>query len=224
MKPYPKGDENGWPGWIFPKDDAEYPGATVDRLFGSQHLHKIYFKADKEYKGRYSVPVLFDTKTGTIINNESTEILRSLETSFDDILESKFKERNYYPSELRERIDEVCEWMQRDLNSGVYKAGFAPNQEVYDKNVVPVFDALKKLEKLLSETGGPYILGRKMTEVDLRLYPTLIRFDTVYVQHFKCNLGTIRHDYPLLNNWLKNLYWNFLSSKTQRISSILKRM
>jgi putative glutathione S-transferase len=98
--------------------------------------------------------------------------------------------------------------MQEDLNTGVYKAGFASDQAAYDTNVVPVFRALNRLEEMLSKNGGPYVLGSELTELDLRLYPTLIRFDTVYVQHFKCNLGTIRHNYPLLNEWMKNLYWN----------------
>lgn len=176
-------------------------------------MHEIYFRADKSYPGRYSVPVLWDRKTNTIVNNESHEILRFLETAFDAMSSEEFRARNYYPEHLRDEIDEVCDWMQRDLNTGVYKAGFAPNQEVYDENVVPVFGALNRLEKLLAENKGTYILGQDMTEVDLRLYPTLIRFDTVYVQHFKCNLGTIRHDYPRLNNWLKNLYWNISGFK-----------
>lgn len=113
-----------------------------------------------------------------------------------------------YPAHLRRKIDSITEWMQRDLNTGVYKAGFASDQESYDKNIIPVFAALNKAEKIVAEHGGPYMLGRQLTELDLRLYATLIRFDTVYVQHFKCNLGTIRHDYPVLNNWMKNLYWN----------------
>ena len=98
--------------------------------------------------------------------------------------------------------------MQSDVNAGVYKAGFASSQEDYDKNVIPVFGALNKLEKMIASNGGPFVLGRDLTELDIRLYATLIRFDTVYVQHFKCNLGTIRHDYPVLNNWLKGMYWN----------------
>jgi putative glutathione S-transferase len=98
--------------------------------------------------------------------------------------------------------------MQSDVNAGVYKAGFASNQEEYDKNVVPVFGALNKLERIVAQHGGPFVLGELMTELDIRLYATLIRFDTVYVQHFKCNLGTIRHDYPILNNWLKYMFWN----------------
>jgi len=98
--------------------------------------------------------------------------------------------------------------MQRDLNFGVYKAGFASTQDEYDKNVIPVFAALNKLEALIAENGGPYVLGDRLTEVDVRAYATVVRFDVVYVQHFKCNLGMVRHDYPVVHNWLKNLYWN----------------
>lgn len=90
----------------------------------------------------------------------------------------------------------------------MYKAGFAPDQETYDKNVVPLFKALNRMEELIAKNGGPYVLGSKMTELDIQLFPTIIRFDTVYVQHFKCNLGTIRHDYPHMHEWMKNLYWN----------------
>jgi hypothetical protein len=125
----------------------------------------------------------------------------------DEILPAEYKEVDYYPESLQKEIDEVGKWIQDDLNTGVYKAGFAPDQETYDKNVVPVFGALNRLEEMLAGNGGPFILGTALTELDLRLYPTLIRFDTIYVQHFKCNLGTIRHDYPLLNEWMKNLYW-----------------
>ena len=208
VKPYPKGDENGWPGWQFPSSDSDYPNASVDHLFGSKYLHEVYFKADSQYKGRYSVPVLWDKKTNTIVNNESAELLRWLPHAFDSIMGSK-KELELYPSELRTKIDEVTEWMQRDLNSGVYKAGFATTQEDYDKNVIPVFAALNKLEKLIASNGGPFVLGERMTELDIRAYATVVRFDTIYVQHFKCNLGTIRHDYPQINEWLKRLYWGF---------------
>lgn len=98
--------------------------------------------------------------------------------------------------------------MQAHINTGVYKAGFAKTQEGYEQGVIPLFAALNKLEALLTKNGGPYILGKVFTELDIRAYATIIRFDTVYVQHFKTNLGTIRHDYPVLNNWLKYLYWN----------------
>jgi putative glutathione S-transferase len=191
VKPYPKGDEKGWPGWCFPGSKDEYPGANPDPLFGSKYLHEIYFKIDKDYPGRYSVPLLWDKKTNNIVCNESVELLRFLQHAFDDLIEEPFKSRDYYPEHLRGRIDEISKWVISDLNTGVYKAGFAPNQEVYNKNVVSVFQALNRLEELLAETGGPFILGKQMTEVDLLIYPTIIRFDTVYHQHFKCSLGSI---------------------------------
>jgi putative glutathione S-transferase len=208
VKPYPKGDDKGWPGWKFPTTDDPYEGSTEDHLFGSKYLHEVYFKERKDYGGRYSVPVLWDKRSNQLVNNESLELLRNLNTGFNSILPDEYEKRDYYPEHLRKEIDEVGKWMQSDLNTGVYKAGFAPDQVTYDKNVIPVFKALNRLEELLAENGGPYVLGKELTELDLRLYPTLIRFDTVYVQHFKCNLGTIRHDYPLLNEWMKNLYWN----------------
>jgi len=208
VRPYPKGDETGWPGWKFPENDTEYPAATVDPLFGSEYLHEIYFKADGEYKGRYSVPCVWDKKTETIVNNESAELLRDWQTAFNSVIHPENAQVSLYPKHLRRRIDEIAEWLGRDLNTGVYKAGFAANQEDYDKNVLPVFAALNKMEKIIDENGGPFVLGKELTEVDIRLYCTAIRFDTVYVQHFKCNLGTIRHDYPQINNWMKNLYWN----------------
>lgn len=209
VKPYPKGDdETGWPGWQFPSTDDEYPGANPDPIFGAKYVHELYFKADPQYKGRYSVPVLWDTKTGTIVNNESAELLRDLQTGFDSILPEDKAKLTLYPEHLRSKIDDISAWMQRDLNIGVYKAGFARTQEAYDKNVPVVFAALNKLESIIAENGGPFIMGKELTELDVRAYATLVRFDTVYVQHFKCNLGTIRHDYPQINNWLKKLYWN----------------
>ncbi|KAK4907550.1 hypothetical protein LTR66_017632, partial [Elasticomyces elasticus] len=215
--PYPQRDDNRWPGWKFPKNTSAYPGATPDALFNSEYLHEIYFKADSGYKGRYSVPVLWDTQTSTIVNNESAELLRDLQSCFNPLLISQGKhheaELTLYPDHLRSQIDEISSWMHADLNAGVYKAGFAPDQETYDKNVIPVFAALNKLEKIAKENGGPFILGRKLTEVDVRLYVTLIRFDVVYVQHFKCNLGTIRANYPVLHNWMKGLYWGLSSAE-----------
>jgi putative glutathione S-transferase len=208
VKPYPKGDDKGWPGWKFPGDDDPYEGSTPDQVLGSKYMHEIYYKEKKDYEGRYSVPVLWDKKTNQIVNNESLEILRNLNTGFNSILPDEYRKLDFYPGSLRGSIDELGALMQTDLNTGVYKAGFAPDQATYDKNVVPVFKSLNEWEDLLAKTSGPYLLGSELTELDLRLYPTLIRFDTVYVQHFKCNLGTIRHDYPLLNEWLKNLYWN----------------
>ncbi|KAL4914390.1 glutathione S-transferase [Aspergillus aurantiobrunneus] len=206
VMPYPKGDPKGWPGWRFPASNEEYPGATVDKLFGEDYLHKVYFKADPGYKGRYSVPLLWDRETKTIVCNESLELLRWLPSAFNDLLPPSQASIDLYPPHLRDRVDSLSAWILPNLCIGVYKAGFAPTQEEYNRNVIPVFGVLNKLEKLLFANGGPFILGDEMTELDITVYATLIRFDTVYVQHFKCNLGTIRHDYPVLNNWLKGVY------------------
>ena len=212
VKPYPKGDENGWPGWQFnlkadEGTDAWYEGSTVDLILGSKFMHEVYFKADKGYKGRYTVPVLWDKKLQTIVNNESAELLRDLPTAFDSLLPAELTNLSLYPEALQSEIDTISVWMQRDLNTGVYKAGFAPDQATYEKNLPPVFAALNKLEAI-AHGKGPYVLGSTMTELDIRAYATLIRFDTVYVQHFKCNLGMIRYSYPVLQNWLKGLYWD----------------
>ncbi|CAI7627758.1 unnamed protein product [Penicillium glandicola] len=208
VKPYPKGDANGWPGWRFLASDEEYLGATVDHLFGEDYLHKLYFRADSEYKGRYSVPLLWDKKTGTAVCNESEELLRWLPTAFNELLPPTFASIDLYPIHLRTQIDAITPWIQSDINTGVYKAGFSPSQEPYDKNVVAVFGALNKLERIVAKNGGPFVLGKELTELDIRLYATLIRFDAGYVQYFRCNLGTIRHNYPVLNNWLKGMYWD----------------
>ncbi|KAH7378268.1 glutathione S-transferase [Pyrenochaeta sp. MPI-SDFR-AT-0127] len=202
VRPYPKGE----PGWRF---DETYPNATPDHLFNSRFMHQIYFRDDPAYKGKYSVPLLWDKKTNKIVNNESAEMLRWLPHAFDSIVKDEgLKELEFYPQELKGTIDEINPWLTSLICSGVYKSGFVKTQEDYEKNVVPLFAALNKLEALLHSNGGPYILGKHLTELDLLAYPTIVRFDTVYVQHFKTNLGIIRHDYPVLNNWLKNLYWN----------------
>ncbi|KAH4313101.1 hypothetical protein HBH64_012810 [Parastagonospora nodorum] len=202
VRPYPKGE----PGWRF---DETYPNATPDHLFNSRFMHQLYFRDDPAYTGRYSVPLLWDKKTNRIVNNESAEMLKWLPHAFDSTIEDqKIREIDFYPQDLRSKIDEISLWLTSLICSGVYKAGFVSTQEEYEKNVVPLFAALNKLEDLVHKNGGPYILGEKMTELDLLAYPTIVRFDTVYVQHFKTNLGMVRHDYPVLNNWLKNLYWN----------------
>ncbi|KAF1941381.1 hypothetical protein EJ02DRAFT_404625 [Clathrospora elynae] len=205
VRPYPKGE----PGWRF---DETYPNATPDHLFNSRFMHQVYFRDDPAYKGKYSVPLLWDKKTGKIVNNESAEMLRWLPDAFASISNEEekagMKNVDFYPRELRAKIDDVSPWLTSLLCSGVYKAGFAQTQETYETNLVPLFAALNRLEALVQKSGGPYLLGEKMTELDLLAYPTIVRFDTVYVQHFKTNLGMIRHDYPVLNNWLKNLYWN----------------
>lgn len=207
VKPYPRGGDAKFPSWIFPEDENEYPGATPDHLFHSKYLSEVYFKADPDYQGRYSVPVLWDKKLGTIVNNESAEILRFLPAAFNTILPPPLASLDLYPQHLRTVIDTIGPWLQSHLNSGVYKAGLASDQATYDKNVIPVFGALNRLEHIVHSNGGPFLLGKQLTESDIRVYATVVRFDMVYVQHFKCNLGIIRHDYPILNAWLRHVYW-----------------
>ena len=157
VKPYPKGDDKGWPGWQFNQKDREeswYEDSTEDKIFGSKYLHEVYFKADKEYKGRYSVPVLWDKKLNTIVNNESLELLRDLQTAFNSLLPSELADITLYPEDRKADIDRIGIWMQRDLNSGVYKVGFAPDQETYEKNLPAVFASLNKLEKIAKQHGG----------------------------------------------------------------------
>ncbi|MCJ1475437.1 hypothetical protein MMC13_004099 [Lambiella insularis] len=209
VRPYPK--EGG--GWRFPQTDAEYPGSTVDHLFHSGFLHDVYFKSPphyRAYEGKYSVPVLWDKQTNQIVNNESIDLMRCLNHAFDDLLpeDSKYRALDFYPEALRPEIDAVNAWLRPELCEGVYKAGFAPDQESYSKACKVVFAALDRLEALLEAHGGPYILDARMTELDIQAYTTLIRFDTIYVQHFKLNCATIRHNYPSIHRYLKNLYWN----------------
>ncbi|PSN60086.1 hypothetical protein BS50DRAFT_218657 [Corynespora cassiicola Philippines] len=204
VRPYPKGTE----GWRFPSSNDEYPAATIDHLFNSKLFQEVYFRDDPAYKGRYSVPLLWDKKTNRIVNNESLEMLRWLPSAFNSLLGPQDGAIDFYPSHLRATIDSVSTWLKPNINAGVYRAGFARTQEDYEAAIPPLFGALNKLEKLIAENGGPYVLGKELTELDLLAYPTIVRFDVVYVQHFKTNLGTIRHEYPVLNNWLKNLYFN----------------
>ncbi|MCJ1434377.1 hypothetical protein MMC27_003745 [Xylographa pallens] len=211
VKPYPK--EDG--GWRFPETNLEYEGSTIDHLFHSAFLHDVYFKsppAYSKYEGKYSVPVLWDKKTGQIVNNESEDIMRQLNTVFNGLLpkESHKWHLDFYPKSLHTQIDSINSWLLPDLCEGVYKAGFAPDQESYDKACKVVFDTLDSLEELFKSYDGPFILKEQMTEVDIKAYTTLIRFDTIYVQHFKVNIGMIRHNYPFVNRYLKNLYWNVL--------------
>jgi len=184
-----------------------FPGATADKLYGSAYMSDLYYKADKDYNARFTVPVIWDKKGETIVSNESSEVIRFLNTGFNDSLSGKEKELNLYPQELRAEIDELNEWVYNDVNNGVYKSGFATKQDAYETAVNKLEAALKKLEERLSD-GREFLVGGRLTEADIRLYTTIVRFDPVYHGHFKCNFGTIRHDFPKLNLWLRRLYWN----------------
>ena len=176
-------------------------------------MKQLYEKADPGYEGRYTVPVLWDKKSETIVSNESSEIIRMFYCEFDDLLPEGDREEahpmgGFYPEHLRSRIDEMNEWVYERVNNGVYKTGFAATQEAYEKALFPLFESLDRLEKHLGEGKGPYLMGEGVTEADVRLYTTLIRFDVAYYNIFMCNLKMIRHDYPRLSRWLRYLYWD----------------
>ena len=183
-------------GWTFDKDD----GSTGDALFGATYLHEIYTRALPDYTGRVTVPVLWDKKTNTIVSNESAEIIRMFTHAFDNI---GAKAGDYYPESLREEIDAVNERVYDTVNNGVYKAGFATTQDAYEEAVAPLFESLDWLEARLAENR--YLMGDQLTEADIRLFTTLIRFDPVYVGHFKCNVRRIA-DYPELSAYMREIY------------------
>ena len=183
-------------GWTF----AEGEGVIPDSLFNSEYLHQIYTKADSNYTGRVTVPILWDKQTQTIVNNESSEIIRMFNSAFDSL---GAKEGDYYPENLRAEIDELNDRIYHTVNNGVYKCGFATTQSAYEEALTPLFETLDWLENRLSQQE--YLTGNQITEADWRLFTTLIRFDAVYVGHFKCNLRRIV-DYPNLWAYVKNLY------------------
>lgn len=204
-------------GWRFGSEGDMPEGVEEDPLYGFKRLSQVYFKAEPQYGGRYTVPVLWDKKLGTIVNNESSEIIRMLSTEFNDLIDDKYKSIDIYPTDLQSEIESYHEWIYPTINNGVYKAGFATKQEPYEKEVTAVFASLDRLEKILADIhakGGQYLVGDVLTEVDIRLFTTLIRFDPVYHQHFKCNIKMIRHDYPEIHKYMKNLYWNHEAFKS----------
>jgi putative glutathione S-transferase len=186
----------GKTGWEF----GTTPGATPDQANGKATLAEIYLLADPHYSGRVSVPVLWDKKRHTIVNNESAEIIRMLNSAFDAFTEVH---ADYYPLALRAEIDRINDIVYPNLNNGVYRAGFATSQVAYETAARDVFATLDRLEELLSRQR--YLAGRQITEADWRLFTTLIRFDAVYYSHFKCNVRRVV-DYPNLSNYLRELY------------------
>ena len=182
-------------GWTFETGE----GVIADPLHNATRLHQIYTTADPLYSGRVTVPVLWDKKQNTIVSNESAEIIRMFNSAFDGL---GAKTGDYYPENRREDIDAINDRIYNTLNNGVYKAGFATTQNAYEEAVVPLFDTLDWLEQRLS--NSLFLLGENITEADWRLFTTLIRFDAVYVGHFKCNLRRIA-DYPALSVYLKRL-------------------
>ena len=186
--------EQGWP------LDTGFPGATGDALYGLDFLYQLYLKANPEYSGRVTVPVLWDKQQQTIVSNESADIIRMLNSAFDNI---GARRGDYYPEALRSEIDEINARVYDRVNNGVYKAGFATRQIAYEDALQELFAELDWLEERLSKQR--WLVGDQITEADWRLFTTLVRFDPVYVGHFKCNLRRIA-DYPALSHYLRDLY------------------
>jgi len=210
-------------GWYFSGEGGSLP---ADPLYGFKLLRDLYEKADPAFSGRVTVPVLWDKKTHTIVNNESSEIIRMFATAFDNLIPEHLREANrpgggLYPPSLRRQIDELNEWVYRDINDGTYKAGFAASQEAYDSALYPLFAALDRVEAILSSssTTSPgqkkYLVGDHLTEADVRLYATIARFDVAYYPIFHCNLKLVRHDYPAIYLWFRRLYWDDESEVTR---------
>ena len=186
----------GEQGWEF----GSSPGATPDTVNGKRRLGEVYLLADPRYTGRVSVPVLWDKERRTIVNNESPEIIRMLNSAFAAFTNDR---ADYYPAELRADIDRINARVYNDVNIGVYRAGFATTQAAYEEGCRAVFAALDWIEDILSRQR--YLAGARLTEADWRLFTTLVRFDAVYYSHFKCNLRRIV-DYLNLWNYLRELY------------------
>ncbi|RIJ16353.1 glutathione S-transferase family protein [Henriciella mobilis] len=184
-------------GWTFEKDPD---GLVGDKLFGSKFMYEIYLKADPHYTGRVTVPTLWDKKTGTIVSNESADIIRMLNTAFDGIGAAP---GDYYPEDKRSEIDEINERVYHTVNNGVYKSGFATSQAAYEEAVYPLFESLDWLDARLSRSR--FLNGDTPTEADWRLWTTLYRFDMVYHGHFKCNIRRLA-DYTHLWPYARDLY------------------
>ena len=183
--------------WVF----ADYPGATHDQVNGAKYLYENYLKANPEFNGLVTVPVLWDKKHQTMVNNESSEIIRMLNSAFDQFANNK--DLDLYPEALRAEIDKINQPIYDNVNNGVYRAGFATTQEAYDRAFDRLFYTLDELEQRLSEHR--YLVGNQITEADWRLFTTLVRFDSVYYNHFKANKKRLI-DYPNLWAYTRELY------------------
>lgn len=182
--------------WVF----GDYPGSTEDHIHGSDYLYEVYRRADPEFNGLVTVPVLWDRKQNTIVNNESSEIIRMLNSSFDAYAGSAV---DFYPEPLRDEIDAINSVVYEAINNGVYRCGFATSQDAYDKAYERLFRTLDELEQRLQ--SNRYLVGEQITEADWRLFTTLVRFDAVYYSHFKTNKKRLM-DYPALWAYTRELY------------------
>ncbi len=200
-------------GWSFTDTD----GCTPDPINNFKFVKELYFQTDPNYSARFTVPILYDKKTKTIVNNESSEIVRILGSEFNEF--ASVPDLDLYPVALRPTIDELNQMIYDGINNGVYKAGFATVQAVYEENARLVYETLLKVDAILAK--NKYLCGDVMTEVDVRLFPSAIRFDPVYYSHFKCNLIAVR-ELPNLSRWLKDIYDIPLFKETVNMEHIKK--
>ncbi len=184
-------------GWTFELDDH---GATGDTLHGHDYMHQVYTASDAGASGRVTVPVLWDKQNNEIVSNESSEIIRMFNSAFDGLTGNDL---DFWPTALRDPIEEVNQDIYHNINNGVYKSGFATTASAYEDAVLKLFDALDRMEDRLATNR--YLMGGRLTEADWRFFTTLVRFDPVYVSHFKCNIRRIA-DYPNLSGFMRELY------------------
>lgn len=200
-------------GWTF---ETDFDGATGDTLYNLPFARDVYTKADPQISGRVTVPILWDKERETIVSNESSEIIRMLNSAFDNLTGN---ETDFWPEELRADIEQINDRIYDTVNNGVYKAGFATTQSAYDQAIGPLFDTLDWLENRLASQR--YLMGDRLTEADWRLFTTLVRFDMVYHLHFKCNRKRII-DYPSLWAYTRELYQIEGVAETVRMDHIVR--
>ncbi|KAG2378200.1 hypothetical protein C9374_008343 [Naegleria lovaniensis] len=188
-------------GWRFSQPET-------DSGLNATLLREIYLQSDPNYEGKCTVPVLYDRKQHLIVNNESSEIIRMMNEQFNE-LATRNRELDLYPFEFRKEIDLVNSWIYENINDGVYKCGFAQTQYAYEEAFHALFKALLKVENILSRQRYLVAGVKHLTEADIRLVVTLLRFDAVYYTHFKCNLKTLRFGFPNLHNYMKDVYQSF---------------
>ena len=184
-------------GWTF---ETDFNGATGDTLLGKAYLRDIYIASYNEASGRVTVPILWDKKQQKIVSNESSEIIRMMNSAFDHLTDNRL---DFWPEPMRDEIEQLNELIYDKVNNGVYKSGFATSVPAYEEAVTGLFEALDQLEERLA--SHRYLMGTRFTEADIRFFATLIRFDPVYVGHFKCNIKRI-YDYPNLYGYMKEIY------------------
>ena len=198
-------------GWSF---ETNFPETTGDTLHNKKYAHEIYQISDKTVSTKATVPILWDKKTNTIVNNESSEIIRIMNQSFNNITKNY---DDYYPVNLRTEIDHINDIIYKNINNGVYKTGFSRTQNSYDEAVQKLFSSLDMIEEKLENQD--YLMGSVLTEADIRFVPTLLRFDSVYYLHFKCNLKKIT-EYKNISLYLKKLFANDAISSTTNFEHI----